>query len=149
MQNVVDFLLVYAMSFVGTPYKYGGNTILDGGLDCSGYVSELLKAAGILRHRDDFSSQELYDFLTLSGVALGPGASSKPSPGAIAFYGKSPKKIEHVAFCIHGNIALSAAGGDSKTRTREDAMMAQAFVKPRPINYRKDLIAVIMPSYSP
>jgi cell wall-associated NlpC family hydrolase len=36
----------YALNFQGTPYKWGGNS-LNGGIDCSGFVKELFKEAGV------------------------------------------------------------------------------------------------------
>ena len=41
-------VLDYAYSFLGTPYRWGGDDPLTG-IDCSGLALEVLKAAGIYR----------------------------------------------------------------------------------------------------
>ena len=47
------------MQFVGTPYVWGGNNVMEG-LDCSGYTQVILRAAG-LDPKGDQTSQGLYD----------------------------------------------------------------------------------------
>ncbi len=146
---LIDYLVIYAFSFVGTPYKFGGNSPLDGGMDCSGFVQEILKAGGILPNHVDLSAQQIYDKLNgVQSSGLGPDLGD-PKAGAVSFYGLDTSHIDHVGFLINEGFMLSAAGGDASTITAEDAMMSEAFIKLRPINYRGDLVAVIMPNYRP
>lgn len=134
----MNAILAYAFSFVGTPYRWNGNNPMEG-LDCSAYVGEILRGAGVINK--DMSAQQLYDHLLVHGY------SSTVSLGAIAFFGKSDEEVSHVAFCVNKDLMLEAAGGDSTTLTREDAVRQNAFVKMNPITRRRDLISVIMPSY--
>ena len=66
---------------------------------------------------------------------------SLKTEGSLLFYGKSTSEITHVDVCIspEANLSIGASGGDSTTKTIDDAIKADARVK---INYiRKDLIA--------
>ena len=46
-------------------------------------------------------------------------------------------------FCLgHGQV-IEAAGGDSTTRTKEDARLAGAHVRIRPTDYRGDIVAKV------
>lgn len=133
-------LIDYAMSFVGIPYLWGGDDPILG-VDCSGLVQELLAAAGEDPPGDQ-TAQALYDHFIKTGSQKVMGA------GALAFYGKSEKEITHVVFMVNDWQAIGANGGGSKTVNKEEAAKANAFVKLRPVYYRKDLVAIIMPDYS-
>jgi cell wall-associated NlpC family hydrolase len=144
VSSLINLLVIYAFSFVGIHYRWGGNT--PDGFDCSGYVVEILKASGFLKSNVDLTSQDLYDLLSASslGTSLSKGLIQA---GAISFYGTSKKNIVHVGFVVDSKSMISAAGGNDQVKTKEEALLAQAFVKLRPINYRKDLVDVIMPRY--
>ena len=111
------------------------------GFDCSGLVSEILRAAGVVKPHDDPSSQQLFDQLSSNG------AYNVLKAGSLAFYGADSKNITHVAFLIDSDVAVEAAGGDSTTLTPEQAAFQNAFVKVRQVKYRSDLVAVIRPKY--
>lgn len=49
VQDQIKKVIDTALSFKGTPYKWGGTT--SAGMDCSGLVSTAFKAAGIDLHR--------------------------------------------------------------------------------------------------
>ena len=131
----------YAVSLLGKPYVWGGDDAILG-FDCSGLVVELLKACGIVGHRQDFSSQGLY-----SAHAITWRAAQSPGFGVVCFYGKSTTQITHCAFGLGQYLMIEAGGGTSKTRTAEDAASSNAFIKIRPVNYRSDLIAMLVPPY--
>lgn len=139
---IIDYLIIYAFSFSGVHYKYGGNNPLDG-LDCSGYVSELLKASGVIGYNMDASAKDIYNILSVSSLGT---KLAKPQAGAISFYG-TKDHITHVGFCVNEKMMLSAAGGSETTLTKDDARLASAYVKLRPIKYRKDFFVAIMPNY--
>ncbi len=123
----MKILYDYAMQLVGKPYKWGGDNPLQG-YDCSGLCVEILQSAGVVT--EDLSAQGLYDFL------VNRGEWGVTRLGALAFFGKSETEVTHVGFCLDKHRMLEAAGTGS-----------QAFVKVRPIMYRRDYIATIMPYY--
>lgn len=135
-----DILTRYAMSFTGIKYKWGGKTPMSG-FDCSGLVSEVLKAARVLGPHDNLSAQQIYDKLSPNGNF------GVQKAGSLAFYGKSSKEIDHVVFLIDSDTAMSASGGDETVILEEDAISKQAFTKMRNVNYRGDLIAIMRPRY--
>lgn len=138
----MDWLILYAMSFVGRPYSWGGQTPM-GGFDCSGITQELLKSAGAHpKPGEDLTAQGLYD-------ALEPNASHNVQiAGSLAFFGASVLKISHVGFMIDSYRMVEAGGGGSAIKTEADAIRAEAFVRIRPLKNRRDLVAVLRPSYS-
>ena len=128
-------IVSYAKSFIGTPYKWGGDNPIEG-FDCSGFVLETLRAFGLFSSAD-CTAQGIYDTL------MERNGSSSLMMGAILFFGADEKSINHVAICLNDKFMLEAGGGDSSTITREDAAKKNAFVRVRPI--RANLIAAIMP----
>lgn len=84
-QQVVN----YALSFVGGPYRYGGNDPRTG-VDCSGFTRFVLSnAAGIQMARSSGSQAS-------QGVAI---SADQMQPGDLLFYG-GKRGINHVAMYI-------------------------------------------------
>ncbi|MDO5418337.1 MAG: C40 family peptidase [Lachnospiraceae bacterium] len=84
-QNVVN----YALSFVGGPYRYGGNDPRTG-VDCSGFTRFVLSnAAGVPMARSSRSQ-------AAQGVAI---SAEQMQPGDLIFYGNG-SSINHVAMYI-------------------------------------------------
>lgn len=137
----MGFLLQIALRYLGIKYKYGGKNPVSG-FDCSGFVSEILKACGVVPHFADWNSQQLYDNLEKNANYDRWGL------GSLAFFGKDSHSIEHVAFCIDQYIMIESAGGDHLTLTTDDAIAKNACVRIRPIKYRKDFLFVMKPDYS-
>lgn len=135
----MTYIIAYAISLLNTPYKWGGSNPIEG-FDCSGLVQEILKAGGIDPDGDQ-TAQGLYNYFSRHG------SYNKYGAGALAFYGESVLKINHVAFCIDERKCISATGGNPLVLTHYDAAAVGAFVKMRQIKERKDLQAVIMPYY--
>jgi cell wall-associated NlpC family hydrolase len=135
----MNILYDYAMSFVGLPYKWGGDNALTG-FDCSGLVQEILASAGV-DPRGDQTAQELFDHFK-------HGQWNVHALGSLAFYGKDAASITHVAFMIDPYRVIEAGGGDSTTTTRSVAEEKNATVRMRHISHRRDLIAIIRPDYS-
>jgi cell wall-associated NlpC family hydrolase len=135
----MDLLRSYALSFLLTPYKWGGSGF--DGIDCSGFVQEILKSVG-LDPAQDQTAQGLFDHFNKTGEW------NSYRIGSLAFYGESVLKITHVAFLLDPYRVIEAAGGGSKCLSREDATRENAFVRIRLIKYRADLVAVIRPRYS-
>jgi cell wall-associated NlpC family hydrolase len=129
----------YAKSFIGTPYRWGGDDPILG-FDCSGFVQECLASVG-MDPSGDQSAQALYNFFAQAGV------SDMNGPGALAFYGKSKFEITHVVLMVNEWQGIGANGGGSKTVDLGSAAASNAFIKIRPVDYRKDLVAILMPKY--
>lgn len=130
-----------AIHHLGIPYRFGGKCPV-GGLDCSGFVSELLKGCGIIPHVAQWNAQDIYDNLEKGGV------HDRWGLGSLAFYGKDPRTIDHVAFCLDQFRMIEAGGGDALTKTIDDAIAKNACVRIRPIKYRFDFLFVLKPDYS-
>lgn len=127
----------YAMSFVGLPYIWGGDDPING-LDCSGLCIELLKSAGVFPHAEDTTADGLYRYFAAQ-------RTKSPMFGTLVFFGSDHPT--HVGFCLNASTMLEAGGGGSKTTSRADAALQNAFVRIRPISNRKDLIGYAHPPY--
>jgi cell wall-associated NlpC family hydrolase len=124
----------YAYSFVGTPYRWGGENPMTG-YDCSGFVQEILRSVG-LDPKGDQTAEDLYNKI-FSISKFQP----ELKPGSLVFYG-SPDKIKHVAFAVNNFQVIEAGGGNSKTKTMEDAENQNAFVRIRPFDSRFDCVDI-------
>ncbi len=72
--------------------------------------------------------------------------SDYPDFGKLAFFGKG--KATHVGLCLNDKLMVEAGNGGRKIKTMKDAIENNAFVRIRPIERRKDLIAKIMPDWA-
>ena len=113
----------YAMSFIGTPYMWGGNGPF---FDCSGFACEIMKAFGKLKPTEDLSAEQLKSKFIMV---------NQPSEGCLVFFYNTAKtKITHVEYCINDILSIGASGGGSMTLSLPDALRDHAFVQIRPIN---------------
>lgn len=140
----MDLLVQYAVSLIGTNYKWGGER-KEEGFDCSGFVIEILKAAGELPNDYDDTAQGLFNNFSSNGMQ---GVHGERLRGALAFFGKSATQITHVGFVINPYLMIEAGGGGPHVRNRQDAEKAKALIRPRPIKYRPDLVGIIRPHYT-
>lgn len=136
MKNLID----YAMTFVGTPYIWGGDEPLVG-FDCSGFVQEVLSSIGADPPGDQ-TSQTLYNHFAHDGLII-----DKPMQGSVVFFGRGEDMVTHVALCIDSHRMIEAGGGNRQCKNRQDAITYNAFVRVRPIKSRRDLVAIINPYY--
>ena len=74
--------------YLGKPYVWGGESMSEGGYDCSGYAYNVLRDSGFKVNRS-----------TAQGYSkLGTTVSySKANKGDLLFFGKSTSKITHIA----------------------------------------------------
>jgi cell wall-associated NlpC family hydrolase len=115
-----------AMRFLGTFYTWGGDD--PSGMDCSGFVNEVLQSVGVLPRKGDWTAQDLYDKFPKVDIARS---------GCLVFWFNNDKtKIIHVEYCITDDLSIGASGGGSNTLTKEDAIKQNAFIKVRPFNSR-------------
>lgn len=136
----MDILKAYALSFLGTPYKYGGENRLDG-LDCSEFIQELLRSVG-LDPPGDQNAQALFDHFSVNGEW------NRHGMGSLVFFGKDARNITHVAMMLDQYRIIEAGGGRADTKTLDDAKKRGAMVRIRHLSFRKDVVAVIRPRYT-
>lgn len=138
----MKLLLDYALSFLGTPYLWGGDDPIFG-YDCSGFIQELLMSVG-MDPPGDQTAQALYNHFEKTASDY-----NKYGPGNLAFYGKSVTEITHVAMMLDTYRIIEAGGGGHTVTSITDAAIKNAFVRIRLLKYRPDLVAVIKPRYAP
>lgn len=141
MQSI-EGLVSYAKSFLGVPYKYGGGNRLDG-LDCSGFIIELMTRHGLWPYGVDTNAQGLFEYFS----KISADGTIAPQKGALAFYGKDSDNIVHVAFCLDEKFIIEAGAGDRTTIDLNAAKVKGAMVRERPIRFRKDYFCCLLPKY--
>lgn len=127
-----------AKQYIGVNYLWGGSDPMSG-FDCSGLVLECLAGVGV-RFQTDMNAQALYNHFKDKKI-------STAQKDALVFYGSAPDHITHIAIAINENQIIEAGGGGRDTVTIDVAKRRDAFVKVRPINYRKDLQSIVMPTF--
>ena len=128
-----------AWASYGKPYIWGGDDAI-AGFDFSGFVIEILQSVGILP-RGDWTAAGLWNrFLPLR--------VDEALPGCLVFWKAGSGRIRHVEFCIGNELSIGASGGGSGTRTEEDAIRHNAFVKVRPIEGRGQVAGFADPFHS-
>lgn len=136
-EKAVKILTDYAMSFLGVPYLWAGKSRLTG-IDCSGFVEEILKSGGA----DVQGVQNAQAFFDLF-----KSNPCKRQAGALAFYGTDVGHITHVALLLDAYRIIESAGGDHTTTNLDEAKRKSAMVRIRPLIHRPDLQAVLWPGY--
>jgi len=127
MLTIAQIALLYLPMNIS--YRWGGKTV-ENGLDCSGFVSEVLKAHGTIASKTLLNAQGLYDHL--EPVSVGSGVYED----AILFFGKDIESITHISIAIN-NAQMIESGGEGRAETDAGG------VRIRPIFSRKDLVAAI------
>lgn len=137
----MEILKSYALSFLGKPYKYGGASPFSG-MDCSGFICELLKSTGEIPFHSDMSAHQLFDHF----VTNGNGSQNVWQLGSIAFFG-TRQKIVHVGMLLDQYRMIEFSGGDETVKDLTSAEQAQAFCRIRLVYSRKDFVVTIKPYY--
>lgn len=140
--KLAEMAVEYALRFIGKRY-YWGEGIGKGddpvfGFDCSGYISEVLRATGVFNNAQ---RENAAGILTIFKKKVAPG----PDIGVLAFYGSKPNAPTHVAIFRDERFILESGGGNSSTINDTTAAIRNAFVRMRPYTYRSDLIALADP----
>jgi len=131
-----EMAVKYAWCWVRTPYKWGGDDF--SAMDCSGFVVEILQGVGILGLNRDYTANDLMEIFRSNVVAQGYG-------GCLAFWTDKQGRATHVMLMVDAEHVIGAAGGGSSTTTASDAVRDNAFVKLRPLSYRKTTPVIIDP----
>ena len=119
-----------AKKYLGTPYVWGGESMSEGGFDCSGFAYNVLNDSGIKVCRD--TAQGYYTTFKKYEVAKSPIYS-----GDLLFFGKSKNNITHVAIAVSSTEMIESIGGKKNTKNNKGKGISIS-----KITRRKDLIAV-------
>lgn len=108
-----------AERFVGIPYRWGGDTVVDG-MDCSGFVRAVYNLCGVNIPR---TSREQYRV----GDAIG---RDELQDGDLVFFGASSEEINHVGIFIGSGRFVHAPrrGDDIKVSSMDDAYFLKKYV---------------------
>jgi len=91
----------------------------------------------LVKHNIDVTANYLY-------LTFQKQKKDKGGMGCLVFWFRDDTAI-HVEMMIDEYHVVGASGGGSKTKTIADAIKHNAFVKMRPISYRKGIIKIIDP----
>jgi len=111
-----------AERFVGIPYRWGGDTVVDG-LDCSGFVRAVYNLCGVNIPR---TSREQYK----TGESV---SKSELKDGDLVFFGSSASKINHVGIYVGNDKFVHAPrrGEDIKVAGIHENYFEKRFVGAR------------------
>lgn len=118
-------LISSAQKFIGTPYVWGGESLAEGGMDCSGFVYAALKDAGYNVERTTAQGYRSY------GTAVN---KTQMQPGDLVFYGKNGN-ASHIGIYIGNGQIIHSSGGSSNTAANPGKGVTVSNV-----NYRSDFI---------
>jgi len=137
------FAMDYAKSYLGTGiwYSWGGDDPMKG-FDCSGFAIEVLKSVGLIERKADMTADGLFKHFSDKEVLL-----TDIDTGCLVFWASTPQngRIIHVEIALNNQVSIGASGGGSRTRTKEDAIRDNAFIKPRPFHSRSNIHKAVDP----
>ncbi len=114
-----------AQNYIGTPYVWGGESMDEGGMDCSGFVYNALKDAGYNVGRTTAQGYRSY------GKSV---SKSSMQPGDLIFFGKNGN-ASHIGIYIGNGQMIHSSGGSSNTKSNPGKGVSVANV-----NYRNDFL---------
>ena len=105
-----ETLIENAKKYIGTPYVWGGESLEEGGLDCSGLMYISLKDSGYKTVRK-----------TAQGFSLIGKSVSLDSikSGDLLFFGKSQIKITHCAIYLGNELMIESIGSQKNTKNNK------------------------------
>ena len=98
-KTIIDELIEFAGQFLGTPYVWGGEDLLNG-VDCSGYCMKVYEHFGYYLPRVAQDQHDALPYISLDSLI----------PGDLIFFGNSLTDITHVALYIGDGLTYQAAG---------------------------------------
>jgi len=136
-----DLALKIAWSFLGKPYRWGGDDPM-AGFDCSGFIVELLRSTGHLDRGIDLTAQGLWDSFAAWEVSV-------PYNGCLVFWQNYRGMVNHVELCLDNRHSIGASGGGGMCISEQDAIEQNAYIKIRPFRSRKPIRGFSDPFLSP
>jgi len=128
----LEEISIQAMSLVGTPYRYGGNTP-DSGFDCSGLVRYVvLRAANV-------SLPRTTEAMGMRGTAL---QRSEVASGDLVFFNTTGRPNSHVGIYVGQNRFVHAPSSGGTVRLED---MGKAYWASRYDGARRVVAAVNQP----
>ncbi len=111
-----------AERFIGIPYQWGGDTVVDG-MDCSGFVRAVYNLCGINIPR---TSREQFK-------TGNPVEKAELKDGDLLFFGSSPSAINHVGIYVGDGKFVHAPkrGEDIKTTSVDESYFERRYMGAR------------------
>jgi cell wall-associated NlpC family hydrolase len=108
-----------AERFVGIPYRWGGDTVVDG-MDCSGFVRAVYNLCGVNIPRTSREQYRVGDVV----------ARDELKDGDLVFFGPSLDEITHVGIFVGGGRFVHAPrrGDDIKVSAMDESYFLKRFV---------------------
>jgi len=96
-----------AQKYIGTPYVWGGESMSEGGMDCSGFVYNALKDAGYNIGRTTAQGYRSHGQVV---------SKSDMQPGDLLFFGNN-NNASHIGIYIGNGQMVHSSGGSKNTKS--------------------------------
>lgn len=113
-----------AAKYIGTPYVWGGESMQEGGMDCSGFVYNALRDAGYKVGRTTAQGYRSY------GTKV---SKADMQPGDLVFFGSGD--ASHIGIYIGNGQMIHSSGGSKNTASNPGKGVSITNV-----DYRKDFL---------
>lgn len=119
-------IVTTARAYLGEPYVWGGESDAEGGYDCSGFVYSVLNKCGMKVPRT-----------TAQGYSTLGKAVTNIQSGDLLFFGRSTKRITHIAIAMNSTQMIESRGNSKNTKTNKGKGVSITN-----ISHRRDLVLV-------
>ena len=131
MMKIQEIIIKNCKKHLGTPYVWGGESLDEGGFDCSGFVHVVLNESDIKVGRA--TAQGLYN-------KYKKNTCDKDVPCALLFFGSGKTKITHVAISAGDGKMYESIGGSKNTKSNPGKGVSLS-----KISRRKDFVFAATP----
>lgn len=119
-------IVTTARTYLGKPYVWGGESEAEGGYDCSGFVYSVLNKCGMKVPRT-----------TAQGYSSLGKTVTKIQSADLLYFGKSTKRITHIAIALNSRQMIESRGNSKNTKTNKGIGVSITN-----ISHRNDLVLV-------